>query len=347
MPRSDWQSPLPVETFSTHLNAALNASAIPDLSLLIPATATQSGESHWEQSYRPKGAFGEESGAWVQEAAKARPAGATPRRNWEATAAADQTFANWLLRMTPHQDVDFYMTLIDKQFVETGHEFESRDKLDMNLDPTSAVIKTLAQSFIVNRNKRVIDALTATSATRKMLDMKYYTEGTTKNPNFGKVVQKTENWSDNNQYSAYTSVNSGYLSITDDLPVLEAQLEACNVPHDMRKIVLLNPFDAGNIKTKNFDKLYSRDFPFASASDLKSGQLPEMFGFSFVKTNLLAKGTMIAFVPDAVRRVPYKPLEQTLGYSIDYRNAIKFYAREEWGIGRIDDLGAIKITIKA
>lgn len=153
MSRQDWQAPLPIDAFSNHFTKALQCGTIPDLKLLIPAISKQSGESYWQQSYRNKGAFDNNSGAWVAQKALDRPAGAVPRRNWEAFADADKTFANWLKRVTPHQDIDFYMTLIDKDETETGHEFESRDKLDMNLDPTSPVISMLAQGF-VTKGKR-------------------------------------------------------------------------------------------------------------------------------------------------------------------------------------------------
>lgn len=346
MSRQDWQAPLPIDAFSNHFTKALQCGSIPDLKLLIPAISKQSGESYWQQSYRNKGAFDNNSGAWVAQKALDRPAGAVPRRNWEAFAEADKTFANWLKRVTPHQDIDFYMTLIDKDETETGHEFESRDKLDMNLDPTSPVISMLAQGFVTKGNARIIEALTASTATRKMLDMKYYTSGTTKNPNFGKVKTVAENWTDNNPYASYTTAQEGFLSIEDDLPQIEAELDACNVPHGMRKIILLNPFDAAKVKTKNFKVLFNSEFPFVKNSDLQSGDLPEMFGFSWIKCNQIPKGTMIAFVPEAMCRVPYLDLEQALDHDIMLRNHIVYYAHEEWGVGRIDDIGVKKITIK-
>lgn len=344
--RQDFDAPLPIVSFSDNFKSALVNSSIPDLKQLITRMPMQRGESYWQQSFRPKGAFNSDTGTWIQEAALARPSGATARRNWEATAAADQTFSAWLKRLTPHQDIDFYMTLIDKQETESGHEFESRDILDMNNDPTSPVITTLAKGFIVKGNSRIIDAITAPTSTRKMLDMQYYTTGTTKNPNFGKVKQVTETWSTVNQYAAYTTVNEGYLSLTDDLPTLEARLDACNVPHGMKKIILINPFDAGVMKTKNFKELYSKDFPFVSPADIASGNLPEMFGFSFVKCNQVKKGEMIAFIPEAIAMVPYLDLEQSMDRDIMLRNHIVWYAHDEWGVGRIDDFGAVKITVK-
>ena len=55
---------------------------------------------------------------------------------------------------------------------------------------------------------------------------------------------------------------------------------------------------------------------------------------------------MIAFVPEAMCRVPYLDLEQALDHDIMLRNHIVYYAHEEWGVGRIDDIGVKKITIK-
>lgn len=346
MARSDWQSPLPVEAFSKHMTKALQSTSIPDLRLLFPPREKQNGEEFWQQSYRNKGAWDVNSGAWVAQKALSRPAGAVPRRMWEATAESDKTFAAWMKRLTPHQDIDFYMTFVDKDETETGHEFESRDKLDSNLDPSSSVISMLAQGFITKGNARIIAALTAPTAIRKMLDMQYYSSGTTKNPNFGKIKTVTENWTDNNPYAEYTTVNAGYLSIEDDLPQIEAELEACNVPHGMRKIILINTLDAGVFKSKNYNVLHNSDFPFVKNTDLHSGELPEISGFSWIKSNQIPRGTMIAFVPEAMARVPYLDFEQALDRSIELRNHIIYYAHEEWGINRIDDIGVKKITIK-
>ena len=141
-------------------------------------------------------------------------------------------------------------------------------------------------------------------------------------------------------------MNEGYLSLTDDLPTLEAQLDACNVPHGTKKIILINPFDAGIMKTKNFKEMFSKDFPFVSPADIASGNLPEMFGFSFVKCNQVKKGEMIAFIPEAIALIPYLDLEQSMDRDIMLRNHIVWYAQEEWGVGRIDDFGAAKITVK-
>lgn len=344
--RQDFDAPLPVVSFSDNFKSALANNAIPDLKQLITRMPMQRGEAYWQQSYRAKGEFNDDTGTWIQEAARARVSGATPRRNWENTAAADQTFAAWMQRLTPHQDIDFYMTLIDKQETESGHEFESRDILDMNNDPTGPVISTLAKGFIVKGNQRIIDAITAENSTRKMLDLQYYSSGSTKNPNFGKVKKVTETWGAVNKYASYTTANEGFLSLTDDLPTLEAQLEACNVPHGTKKIILINPFDAGIMKTKNFKEMFSKDFPFVSPADIASGNLPEMFGFSFVKCNQVKKGEMIAFIPEAIALIPYLDLEQSMARDIMLRNHIVWYAHEEWGAGRIDDFGAVKIAVK-
>ena len=346
MARTDFDALLPVESFSDNFKSALANGKIIDLKQLITRMPAQKGVAYWQQSYRAKGAWNRDTGTWIQEAAKARASGAVPRRMYEGMAEADQTFAAWKKRLTPHQDIDFYMTLIDKAETETGHEFESRDELDMNNDPTSPTLSTLSQGFLVKGNQRIIDAITASTSQRKMLDMQYYTTGTTKNTNYGKVKTVTETWSTVNQYASYTTANAGYLSIEDDLPELEARLDASNVPHGVRKIILINPFDASKFKTKNFKNLYSKDFPFVSPADVASGNLPEMFGFNFVKCNQVKKGEMIAFIPEAIALVPYQDLTQSMRNDIMLRDHIVWYAHEEWGCGRIDDFGAMKITVK-
>lgn len=347
--RTDFDAQLPVVSFSESFKSALTNGEIIDLKQLITRLPKQRGESYWQQSFRAKGEWNEDTGTWIQEGVKSRPSGAMPRRNWEAMAAAtagDATFAAWLKRLTPHQDIDFYMTLVDKYENETGHEFESRDVLDTNNDPTSPTLRMLAQGFVVKGNQRIIDAITAPTMTRKMLDMQYYSAGTTKNTNFGKIITKTESWTTTNPYASYTTKKTGYLSLADDLPELEARLDACNVPHGMRKIILINPFDAGKMKTNNFNELHNKDFPFVSAADLAAGTLPDMFGFSFVKCNQIKQGEMVAFIPEAIGLVPYLDLEQSMDRDIMLRNHIVWYAHEEWGAARLDDVGAMKITVK-
>lgn len=340
MGRQDWDSPLPIQSFSENYREALNCSQEIDLKQLIFHETKEKGDAHWIQSYKAKGKFDENTGTFVKQAALDRPAGAIPRRMWEALKESDRTFAAWMKRITPHQDIDFYMTLCDKQETETGHEFENRDKLDMINDPTNPTLRLLADGFIVKSNQRVLDAITASTTVRKMLDMNNASE------NFGKVVMKTENWKDNNPYAEYETEFEGYLSIFDDMPELEARLEACAVPHGMRKIILINTFDVALIKKKNKEALFNNQFPFVTAEDVRSGNLPEIFGFSWVKTRQVPRGTMIGFVPEAISMVPYLDLEQSLDTEILMRNHIFWYAHEEYGFVRNDDMGAFVIKYK-
>ncbi len=52
------------------------------------------------------------------------------------------------------------------------------------------------------------------------------------------------------------------------------------------------------------------------------------------------------FIPEAIALIPYLDLEQSMDRDIMLRNHIVWYAQEEWGVGRIDDFGAAKITVK-
>lgn len=344
----DFNAPLPVESFSNNFLAAIGSANIIDLKQLIRREPTQKGVAHWVQSYRSKGEWNENTGTWIPQKALSRDSGAIPRRQWEAMAVADQTFAAWQKRLTPHQEIDFYMSLCDKQDTETGHEFESLDVLEMNNDPTSAIMQELAKGFLTSGNDKIIAALKAATTTRKMLDLQYYTEGTTKNPNFGKVKTVSENWSDVNPKWEFTTTNVGFFSLEEDAPLLEADMEACSVPHGTTKIVLINPYDAAIMKQKAFKLFTSKDYPFVAKKDITNGYggLPDLFGFSFVVTNQINKGEMLAFIPEAISLVPYQELQQALDRDIMLRNHLMYYANEQWGVVANDDRGRFKIKIK-
>lgn len=341
MPRAN-EAPLPYESYSSNFKAAIAANGIVELKDLITRDNMQKGTSHWVQSYRPKGAWNDNTGAWIREGAKTKPDSAVPRRIWEAMAAKDQTFAAWMARTTPHQDIDFYNTLCDKQQIETGHEFETDDEVDMNNSPTSMVLRELAKNFTVSGNQRIIDALLAPTNVRKMLDLNN-TSST-----FGKIVTKTENWSDNNKYWEIETENVGYFSLVDDAAMVQAKLECCNVPTSGKKIMLINPLDAGRMVTKDLKTLLSKDFPFVSKKDCSdgTGELPEMFGFSWIKSTMIKQGEMIAFVPEALTLVPYLDFEDWLERNPNLRYHPHYYAHEEWGVVCNDDFGRFKIKIK-
>lgn len=340
---ANFNSPLPIESFSDNMKAAIGSSNIIDLKQLIRRAPPQKGTSHWVQSYRAKGSWDSTTGTWISQEALSRPAGAIPRRQWEALADSNKTFAAWQKRLTPHQDIDFYMSLCDKDDIETGHEFESLDELEMNNDPTSAIMQELAKGFIVKGNNKVITALKSATTTRKMLDL------TASSSTFGKVKQVSEAWATNNPKCEFTTTNVGYFSLVDDAPLLEADMEACAVPHGATKIVLINPYDAAMMKTKSFDKFTSKDFPFVSKKDITNGYggLPDLFGFSFIVSTQVAKGEMLAFVPECMTLVPYKDLTQALDYDIMIRNHLIYYANEQWGVVCNDDRGRFKIKVKA
>ena len=339
MARTDWDSPLPIQSFSANFRAALNSSPLIRLEDLVFTEPQQTGDAHWIQSYAPKSEWDDLTGALLPQKALDRPKEALPRRMWEALATQDKTFQNWLKRLTPHQDIKFYMTLCDKQETETGHEFESRDKLDMSDDPSSKVIAMLTSGFITSANEKVINAIKAETSQRKMLDLNPQSE------TFGKVILKTENWKDNNKYAKLKTKTAGYISIQDDLPMWEAYLDLAGVPNVGRKIILLNPFDAGMVKSKNFKEALSKDFPFVTNANIANGDLPEMFGFSWVKCKQVPKGKAYVFIPEAISKVPYLDLEMTLKNDIMLRNHPVFYAHKEHGFIRNDDLGAYEVAI--
>lgn len=338
----NFNGPLPVDSFSSNFLAAIGSSNIIDLKQLIRREPPQKGVAHWVQSYRAKGAWNTETGTWISQEALSRDSGAVPRRQWEAMAAADKTFAAWQKRLTPHQDIDFYMSLCDKDDIETGHEFESLDVLDMNNDPTSPIMQELAKGFIVKGNGKIIAAIKAATTTRKLLDL------TSTSATFGKVKQVTESWATNNPKYEFTTANVGYFSLEEDAPMLEADMEACAVPHGATKIVLINPYDAAVMKQKAFKLFTSKDYPFVAKKDITNGYggLPDLFGFSFVVTNQVNKGEMLAFIPEALSLVPYQELQQALNRDILLRNHLVYYANEQWGVVANDDRGRFKIKVK-
>jgi len=341
MPKAN-QAPLPYESFSSNFRAAIASNSIISLKDLVSSEPKQKGSAHWVQSHRPKGSWNTETGAWIREGAQKKPDAALPRRQYEALAAQDKTFAAWSARRTPHKDIDFYATLCDKAQIETGHEFETDDDVDMNNSPSSTIIRELGQSFIVSGNQQVLDAILAPTSTRKMLDLN------PASPTFGKIKTVTENWSTNNKYWQIETENVGFFSLEDDAAMVQAKLELCNVPNGGRKIMLINPLDAGKMVTKSLKTLLSKDYPFVTRKDISSGsgELPEMFGFSWVKSTMVKQGEMLAFVPEALSPLVPFDFEDYLERNPDLRFHPQYYAHEEWGVVANDDWGRFKIKIK-
>lgn len=332
------QAPLPVESFLENFNQALGAYKGVDLRQLCSVNREAKGKA-WIKSYRPKIAYDTAKGVYLEQKPKTlSKASLIDRRMWEANSDL-QTFANDLARRTPHQDIDFYQSAIEAKVSETGHEFETLDQIEEANDPASSVMKVLANAFQLDRNQKVLDAVLATSVSRKKLCL---TKSDT--TNFGKVVTADEAWATNAPHNTLTTANVGYFSFKEDAPRLRAMADCATVPDKERLIMLINPNDAAEMCVNSFDKMYSIDF--VEKKHLAEGTMPEAFGISFVKCPLLPKGKMVAWLQEAVAWVPWHALESTLACNIDRRNHPQFYAWEANNFVRIDDLGVFVVNVK-
>ena len=328
-------APLPVQSFISNFKASLGAYKGIDLRQLCACNPAVKGEA-WQKSYRPKLTYDSKKGVYVEQTPKELDVAThVDRRMWEADADL-QTYQNELARRTPHQDVDFYMTEITPKVVHTGHEFETLDKVFQADDPSSAVIQELTRSFQLKRNMRVLEAVFAESVNRKKLDLR---KGSS---TFGKTITSQEAWATNAPHNTYTT-KGGFFSLKEDAPRLRALADGCNVPDNEKLILLMNPFDASEMQANSFDTMYSIDF--VEKKHLDAGTIPEAFGISFVKCNLLDKGQMVAWVKDAVSWTPWQELECDLARNISNQNRPEFYAREVNNVARIDDMGVFVINI--
>lgn len=331
------QAPLPVESFIPNFTASLGAYKGIDLRQLCNCNPAVKGQA-WQKSYRPKLAYDSAKGVWLEQLPKTLKKGEyITRRVWEADPDL-QTQENFFARRTPHQDVDFYMSAVNPVITETGHEFETLDKVTEADDPSSEVMKTLVDAFQLDRNIKVLQGVLAPKVTRKKLDL---TKGSS---TFGTVVTADETWGTGySQYNTYETQET-FFSLKNDAPRIRAMADSCNVSDKDELVVLINPHDAGDMCVKSFNEMYSIDF--VEKKHLASGSLPEAFGISFVKCNLMPKGEMVAWVKNAVSWTVWQDLEIGLDRNISNRNRPEFYAREVNNIVRVDDMGVFKINIK-
>lgn len=339
-----------LEQFAQHFEAALGANNDIDLRSLCAHQPQAKGSAYWAKSIRPKISLDETTGTYREQLPKSRnlkgdinaraAEGTISRREWENMEASLKTFENDKARQTPHQDVDFYQTLIEPILNDTGHEFETEDELLEACDPTSATIMLLVSAFKRSRNMQMIAALKAASTTRKMLDLAS-ASGT-----FGQIVNKTVDWNSTAYKNNFiTTANQGYFSLKDDAPLVRAALDAAGVSDKTRVPCLINPHDFAQTCINSFDKW--ADIPYVTKQDVENGTMPDAFGLSFIKCNEIPKGKMYAWLPQAIAYVPWKPLEQKLGEDPRYKFHPTFYAKEAQGFARIDDLGVVEITVKA
>lgn len=331
------QAQLPVESFLENFHEALGAYKGVDLRLLTSVDRQAKGKA-WIKSYRAKIAYDSDKGVYLEQKPKTLNKGTLiDRRMWENNTDL-QTFANELARRTPHQDIDYYMSAIEPKISETGHEFETLDEIEEANDPASQTMKILANSFQLDRNQKVLDAVLATSVSRKKLCL---TKG---NANFGKVVTADEAWATNAPHNTLTTANVGYFSLKQDAPRLRAMADCANVPDKEHLIMLINPNDAAEMCVNSFDQMYSIDF--VDKKHLTEGTLPEAFGISFVKCPLVKKGQMVAWLKEALAWVPWHEFDATLANNIDRRNHPQFYAWESNNFVRLDDLGVFVVNVK-
>lgn len=333
-----------LESFGSNFNLALGANNDIDLRMLCQSHGQQKGSAYWIKSYKPKGAYDETTGTWREQLPLDRDLkgdqsaragkGTISRREWEVGGSTLQKFENDLARRTPHQDIDFYQTLVEPLVIETGHEFETLDELLENNDPTSPTISLLVSAFKRKRNMQVISAITASSMTRKRY-----------NASTGVISNVQEAWSTNAPNNAYETAQAGYFSLKTDAPKVRAILDSANVPDKTKVPVLINPHDFADTCINSFDKW--ADIPYVTKQDIENGTMPDSFGLSFIKCNEIPKGKMYAWLPQAIAYVPWRSLSQKMGEDATYRFHPKFYAEEAQGFARVDDWGVVDITIKS
>ena len=333
-----------LESFGSNFNLALGANNDIDLRMLCQSHGQQKGSAYWIKSYKPKVSLNADTQTYREQEPRKRDLtksqegravdGTISRREWEANKAL-QTYQNDFARRTPHQDIDFYQTLVEPEVIETGHEFETLDELLENNDPTSPTISMLVSAFKRKRNMQVIAAITAASVIRKKYDA--VTGLISSAPEtFDANVGDTHN---------YETAQAGYFSLKTDAPKVRAILDAANVPDKTKVPVLVNPYDFADTCINSFDKW--ADIPYVTKQDIENGTMPDSFGLSFIKCNEIPKGKMYAWLPQAVAYVPWRSLSQKMGEDATYRFHPRFYAEEAQGFARVDDWGVVKINIKS
>lgn len=319
---------LPIDSFSANVKEALGKLNEIDLRMLVGWEPSQKGKSYHIKSWKPKQAYDTGTQTYIGQEALDRPIrDAMTRRVWEGLQEAEKTIANDLKRRTPHQDIDEYMTISKPNPVETGHEFETLDELETANDPTSRTIQGLAYGFVIKRQRQVINGMAAQTVNRLVGETSDVVDFDTAAP-----------------HNTYKTKNAGFISFKDDFANIRAIADAANVPDKSRLCMLINPFDAADMCTNSFDKMFSIDF--VEKKHVEAGTLPDAFGIHVIKSNLLPRGRALCWLPQALAYVPYEPMWQRLAEDPTFRYNAVYYARETGDCKRIDDLGVIRVNIQ-
>lgn len=314
---------LPVVSFGNNVREAIGAIKAPDLLQLFTWEARQRGESYKVPCWRAKGST-DATGAFIQDAATTRKTKVMPdAKRFAELAVASQTFAEFQKTLTPHQDIDEWFTIATPSTIETGHTFSRADNIQALNDPTSRTIMGIAQNFFISKQKLGMAALTAASVNRQ-----------TKNTTSTEALPDTQK---------YTSKNVGYLKAQDDFALLRAKLDLANVPDKSVANMIMHPLDAAAFINASFDRLYN--FDFVEAKHLRDGNIPEIFGFRILKSNLCPKGKFYAWLPGAISVVPFEEQQTRMQEDIGHRACVRFYMWETMDAVRVDDLGVIHGTI--
>lgn len=242
----------------------------------------------------------------------------------------DQTFANYLLTKTPHNDIFKQRTQSLPQLIEWGHYFDEDEGWQHLIDPKGKEVNVGVRKIFKERDELFGGAVTA--------------------PN----VMRTSNDSD-----TFVNVALPASQIVPDLKFSELNIESlpsviCEKFDDVwfakgeRIYCCISATAARNMRLNSRDKIHNNDF-VRSYENFRLGNIPEIDGVTFIVMpnsymstfNGAGIDNWFAWCEKAITKVSYKGMAVSEGISPDHRFDTAVYAREKVDFRRTDDLGVV------
>lgn len=241
--------------------------------------------------------------------------------------AANNTLANYQATLTPHDEVGRVRSWYEGEELELGYEFDKVEQIEEQLSARSGVISQLRKEYYLQRNAKVIQALTASTVKRgrrvtATSDVLFPEEQTVVFP----VVSTVPTLG----LEVLNSVREKFLTNFIEEPVF----------------TLINPRHQSQLINADGDKLHSRDF-VTSEEYFASGTLPQVYGHHIIPHPQMPVGTMVSWVPDAIEFGVWLDHFMRLAENPGKKYNLTLFMLQIIGAVRADDRGVVHTLTQA
>lgn len=245
------------------------------------------------------------------------------RKTYEADAS--KSLAKWNEIHTPHNEITKLRTLSTPQLNEWGHTFDEDEDILEIVDPTNKTVRQGMRTIFKTRDQIILNGIKAASVSR--VDSSSSDEVSPVTVNFP-AGQQIDTAADD-------------VVTLKDISAAVAMFEDQYI--DDRIFCLISP-TTKKIIIDNNEKIHSTDFVSRSGY-FESGDLPEIYGVSFISHPLVEENKLYYFCKEAIVLNQFKGFESSLSKVPHLREGTQAYMREKIDCKRVDDLKVVHQTI--